>query len=935
MIQLRATARLQFHRHFPLDRAVALVPYFAQLGVSHIYASPLLMSRPGSTHGYDIVDHNRIDPELGGEPALRRLVAALRARDMGLLLDIVPNHMGVGGVDNAWWLDVLEWGRDSPYASYFDIDWDVPDPALKGKLLAPFLGEPYGTCLRNGDLALCFDAADGRFFVDYGGNRFPIAPRDYPIVLQFAPSAFSRVSLQFAAIQGAGGRVARREASALARVMLRDLARDIGLASTLARFSAAEPGGSERLHLLLERQAWRLAWWRAAADEINWRRFFDVNSLAGMRVDQPEVFEAEHAAVLRLYTEGLIDGVRVDHVDGLPDPRAYCRKLRRRMDAATVERGTTLGLTPGVIWVEKILAPEERLPRDWLTDGTTGYDFMNEAAGVLHDPKGAEPLARLWTKATGRPADFGTEARAARRQILRDSLSSELWAAATALRRVARRKLDTRDYTLTAIRRALEEILVHFPTYRIYAGRGGIGEADRAVLVRAIAGARRTLRFADLPLLDLMQDWLSGDGVRQARPGAERAEWLRAMVRFQQLSAPTAAKSVEDTAFYRYGRLLSRNEVGSDPDQFCLSVGSFHAQCAWRARNYPSGLLATATHDHKRGEDNRARLAVLSEIPEEWEAALARWCRINASLRREIDGGSAPDVADEIMLYETIVGAWPLDLDAADHDGLAAFRVRLRAWQEKALREAKRQSEWARPNDDYEAACYAFMDAVLDPSRPARVCQDMQALVARIAPSGVVNSLTQTVLRLTAPGVPDLYQGCEFWDFSLVDPDNRRSVDYDTRRDALATSVAPAELAGAWRDGRVKQAIIARALGVRACNPELFSRGSYEKIGVQGPAADHVIAFARRLHAKTAIVVASRLTARQLGADATPLLAESFWRETTLHLPRSMLRSVVRDVLGGTTMRAGWEEEARSWSDRSLSLGRLLHRLPVALLELG
>ena len=934
MTILRATARLQFQRDFPLDRATELVPYFHRLGISHLYASPLLTSRPGSTHGYDIVDHNRINPELGGEDALRRLVAELRRHDMGLILDIVPNHMGVGGSDNAWWLDVLEWGRNSPYAEYFDIDWDPPDPALRGRMLAPFLGGSYGDVLAGGDLALNFDPKDGRFFVAaYGAHRFPVAPRDYAAILR--AGGLDDLAAPF--IDGPSGRDALRRRAETGRRALLAAQRDRAgaFAAALAAYDPETDAGRERLHRLLERQHYRLAWWRAAADEINWRRFFDINGLAGVRVERPEVFEATHAFILRLYGEGLIDGVRIDHVDGLADPRGYCRKLRRRLEAAHALRPPALRQTEPVIWVEKILSVHERLPTDWLTDGTTGYDFMSEVAGVLHDPDGEWPLTEMWTRLTGRAAAFGAEAQPARRQVLRETLSSELWATAAALHRICRRNVATRDWTLTAVRRALEELLVHFHSYRIYAGLAGASETDARDFAWAMAGARRTIRAADRGLLDLIGSYLTGEGMRAVPAGLQRHERLRAMVRFQQLSAPTAAKSVEDTAFYRYGRLLSRNDVGSDPSQFALPPASFHAAARDRRRRLPRALLATATHDHKRGEDTRARLAVLSEIQGEWETAVGRWMRLNAPLKRDIDGEMAPDVADELMLYQTLVAAWPLDLSPDDRAGLAAFRDRVAAWQEKAVREAKRHSEWAAPNAAYEDACRDFLAQCLDGQRSAPVTRELSAFAARIAPAGAANGLAQTLLRLTVPGVPDLYQGTEFWDFSLVDPDNRRPVDFAARQAALVDAAVadwPA-LAAAWQDGRIKQAMIARALALRGDMASLFALGSYVPLRIEGPMADHALAFAR-LHGGRAIVVAvSRLVAKALHSAPDPFssmnVPASFWSGTAALLPRHLHgRRLARSFA-----RADAPDIAPQGGTGRVPLAELFAALPVALLE--
>lgn len=921
----RATVRLQFHAGFTLDDAVPLAPYLARLGNSHVYASPILKARPGSTHGYDIVDHGEINPELGGEPALRRLVAALHGVGMGLILDIVPNHMGVGGADNAAWLDVLEWGRQSAFADWFDIDWEPPDRTLHNRLLAPFLGAPYGEVLASGDLRLRFEAETGKVHAQYFEHRFPIAPQHVHHVLvaagdqRLAPvaEAFGRVGL----LQR--DRPAARRAAAEAEATLRDLAATAegadSIAATLAAFDPVTEEGRDRLHRLLDRQHYRLAWWRAAADEINWRRFFDVNSLAGLRAEEPAVFDATHALVLRLYAEGAIDGLRIDHVDGLADPRGYCRKLHRRMKAARPDREP-------LIWVEKILAPFEALRTDWMVAGTTGYDFMDEASGVLHDAAGEAALTALWTGLTDRPALFEEEAREARRQILRDNLASELNGTAAALKRVANRDLMTRDFTLTALRRALVEVLAHFPVYRLYITPGGRVAEDERILGWAIAGARRTVRATERPLLDLLDAWLAGEPPRSL-PHAWRRERLAAAVRFQQLSAPVAAKSVEDTAFYRYGRLISRNEVGADPGRFAVTPAGFHATARVRARDFPHALLATATHDHKRGEDVRARLAVLSEIPGEWEAALTRWTRLNAPLRKDLPNGAAPGMSAQVMLYQTLVGAWPLGLDPGDEPGVQAFLERVAAWQEKALREAKRRTDWAVPNAEYEAACRDFLLAALAPDRASRLREEVAGFAARLAPAGAVNGLAQVVLRAAAPGVPDLYQGCEFWDFSLVDPDNRRPVDWAAREAALAQAAPPAALLPEWRDGRVKQAVLARALALRAAEPRLFAEGGYQPLAAEGPRAQHVLAFARMLRGGgTVIAVVTRLPAALLGTSGLPLVAEEEWSGTELRLPRESGARRLRDALTGAVLDAPGE---------ALPVGRLLARLPVALLEVA
>ncbi len=911
----RATARLQFFAGFTLDDAVRIVPYLAALGISHLYASPLLKARPGSTHCYDIVDHNQINPELGGEPALHRLVAALRAHDMGLMLDIVPNHMGVGGADNAWWLDVLEWGRGSQYAEFFDIDWDPPDASLHGKILAPFLGSAYGEALANGEIVLHCNHETGSLFIGYHEHLFPVSARTAALVLH-NDGAFDDISHRFANAAGLANRAAAHSAAGEAKAMLAEAiktpAGEAALNHVLARFDAGSTDGQRRLHELLERQHYRLAWWRAAADEINWRRFFDINTLAGLRVELPRVFEATHKKILSLYAEGLIDGVRIDHIDGLADPRLYCRKLRRSMETAGEKRPANVPQGAPYIVVEKILAPRERLPADWLTDGTTGYDFMDQVSGVLHSAEGEAALTWAWASLTGRPGEFETEEQDARRQILRDNLASELNATADALHRIARRDLFTRDYTPTAIRRALTEILVHFPVYRIYAGRAGRSEVDAQIMQRALAGAQRTFRAADRKLLDVVRDWLAEEPPRKTPAGARRNERLRAMVRFQQLSAPVAAKSVEDTSFYRYGRLLSRNEVGSTPAVFAMPPAAFHAACQDRLKRLPRAMLATATHDHKRGEDTRARLAVLSEIPDEWETAVNRWLRLNAIIRRE----GAPSPADEIMLYQTLVAAWPLGLTAEDANGITALAKRVAAWQVKSIREAKLNSEWAAPNEDYEGACEAFLYATLDATRP--VLTEMIAFAQRLGPPGALNGLAQTLLRLTAPGVPDLYQGTDYWDQSLVDPDNRRPVDFSRRAAMLEAGRPPAALLAGWQSGAVKQAVIAKVLAFRKAEPLLFEKGDYVKLEAEGPAAAHVLAFARRYEGKTIITAVTRLAAKITGE--APLVPAEAWADTVLQLPAEGFTNLLTDA---------------TISNASVRISELFAQLPVALCQLS
>jgi (1->4)-alpha-D-glucan 1-alpha-D-glucosylmutase len=849
----RATMRMQFHKAFPFERAIPLAPYLRRLGISHLYSSPILTARAGSNHGYDVIDPTTVNPELGGEEGFRALVAALRAENLGVVVDIVPNHMAVGRDDNEWWLDVLTYGRGSRYGHFFDIDWEPADPALHGKVLLPTLGKPYGEALRAGDLAITHDEARGGLVVRYGDNLFPLRPED------------------------------RYEIETLG----------------LDAFDGTSDEGRERLHGLLERQNWRLAHWTVAGDEINWRRFFDVNELAGLRVADPAVFDATHAKLLELYAEGLIDGFRVDHIDGLMDPGGYARRLRERLDALQAERPGALKDQRAYVVVEKILGPGEELPRDWGVDGASGYDFMDDVSALLHDPRGDAALGAFWAEISGRPSEFHVEEETARREILDRSFSAQLDQAVAALHTVARLDYDTRDTPRAAIRRALVELLAHFPAYRTYASaETGRTEADRPIFARALEAARRTILPADAHALDLLDRWLGGE------PAPEDQRLLRdkAIRRFQQLSAPVAAKAVEDTAFYRYGKLLSRTDVGFDVATFSMDVAAFHDKTRARGEAFPAAMLTTATHDHKRGEDVRARLAVLSEIPDEWTSAVARWRDASAPLRAE----AAPSAGDEAILHQTLVGAWPHGLAPDDLDGCRAFAERVAGWQEKALREAKLVTDWTAPDEAYESAARGLLTRLMtEPGLPLR--DEVAAFAERIGPAGAVNGLIQTLLRLTVPGVPDSYQGTEFWDLSLVDPDNRRPVDFASREAALSRAESVLAAAAHWRDGAVKQALIQTVLAERARRPELFSRGGYEPLEAEGPHADDIVAFARTQGAEALIVVALRRPATALEASEGLGLRPDLLREDVIRLPKGLAGATARELLSGRRIELGAE----------------------------
>ncbi|RYY76165.1 MAG: malto-oligosyltrehalose synthase [Gammaproteobacteria bacterium] len=942
MTAVNATVRLQFHQGFTLDDAVTLVPYFKRLGISHIYASPLLKARAGSMHGYDVVDPSCINPELGGEPALERLVTALREHQMGLIVDIVCNHMAVGKDDNPWWLDVLQWGLKSPYARYFDIQWNSPDPLLKGQLLLPFLSGNYGEVLAAGDITLHFDSQSGEFFAKHYDHKFPIYPPSYGHILRHAkhPALQPFIRL-FEALETAEKDEERSQDAKVLHKQLGTLAQNEAVAESIAEAIKAydvsihetavhetavsekqaalettahddhlvrdEHSGDlhpdwqhnenlQRLHELLELQHYRLASWRTASDDINWRRFFDVNELAGLRIERSEVFEASHGKIFELVAKGWIDGLRIDHVDGLANPRAYCRKLRRRLDNLHAQRPPELAQDHMPIYVEKILADKEKLNTSWRTDGTTGYEFMNQVSLLQHDPRGELQLFDLWTRISGRQGTFKDEAREARRLVLASSLAGDVETVAQGLLQIARTDIATRDLPLGAIRRALIEIVVHFPVYRTYANACGRAEQDQIYFNEALTGARQSLAESDWPILDYLEPWLGGLALHALPPGPIRNLRKKTIARFQQLTSPAAAKAVEDTACYRSAVLLSRNDVGFDPQNFSAPLSQFHEQNRERALYFPANLLATATHDHKRGEDTRARIAVISERSVWFAGKLEQWQALSTPLKTTLDDGVAPSPGDEIMLYQVLLGTWPLSLmetDAVNSETIQHYLERMLRWQEKALREAKLRTSWSAPNGAYETANQEFLTHLLTAADMKPLRDDIINSAASLAPAGALNGLTQTLLRMTAPGIPDLYQGCEFWDFSLVDPDNRQPVDFGARVAALSSNLGAdsssqpdlSELMSLWRDGRIKQWLIAATLRLRHQYHTLFSTGDYQQLVVEGECADQVVAFARLHEGRCLVVIAPRLCSNLLGDSTIPLVNPTAWGNTCVLFP--------------------------------------------------
>jgi (1->4)-alpha-D-glucan 1-alpha-D-glucosylmutase len=854
---LGATYRVQLTPRFTFDDAAAIVPYLKKLGITHLYASPFMKARRGSTHGYDIIDHNAINPELGGEDGFNRLSATLKSHGLGLILDFVPNHMGVHFADNRWWLDVLEWGQRSPFADSFDIDWDMLPFRKKPGVLLPILGTSYGQSLTQGDIQLKYDASDGSFSAWYFEHRLPIAPERYSEILRsVAAQAPDNREVTARALLTIADRYAgldnprRDRASELKREIA---AVDDGAAAIDHGLDAYRAGPdrstqTQALHHLLERQHYRLAHWKLAASEINYRRFFDVNELAGLRVEDRDTFERIHGLVRRLVAEDKIQGLRLDHIDGLRDPAQYCQRLRRLIhDAQGSHR------RPFYILIEKILGEHEALPRFAGIDGTTGYEWLNTTTHVLADGTGLDALDETWRQVSNSPPSFDPVLRAAKQRVLETLLVSEFTVLTRLLARIAAGHYSTRDYSEDSLRHAFELFVLHFPVYRTYITPAGSADSDRQLIAATIAMARKDWFAADDGIFDFLQDALTLDLLAPGRPAHSRPRVRRFAFKVQQFTGPTMAKSLEDTAFYRYHRLLAFNEVGGDPAAPAMDVEAFHQRMGERARHWPHGLTATATHDTKRGEDARTRILALTELPGEWASMVARWKTINAGLISSRNGIRCPSVTDEYMLYQALIGALPLD------DITPEFVARMQGYAEKACREAKLQTSWLNPDVDYEAGVREFLAGILDGRHSADFLQSLSTFARRTSLIGALNSLSQITLKATIPGVPDFYQGTEFWDFSLVDPDNRRPVDFARREATLNSDVSDmAALAGTWSDGRLKLVWTRHLLELRQRHAALFADGTYHPLAVEGADSNHVIAFARIYQGDAVIVAALR-----------------------------------------------------------------------------
>jgi (1->4)-alpha-D-glucan 1-alpha-D-glucosylmutase len=980
-----ATYRLQFNRQFGFAAAREIVPYLRGLGVTDIYASSYLTAKAGSLHGYDVVDHNRLNWEIGTPEAYGELITELERFHMGHILDFVPNHMCTESKENLWWMDVLENGPCSTHATFFDINWQPLKKELTNKVLLPLLGDQYGKVLENGELRLVFE--EGSFSIVYYETKLPLEPATWLQILKYrldmveaafsadAPPLLELLSI-ITALQHLPPTTEHDPEKIAERYREKEVVKKrlmllCGQSMEIFNFitenvnifngTTGEPASFDLLDQLLSAQVYRLSFWKVATEEINYRRFFDINALSAIRMEDPLVFRETHAFVLELIREGKVTGLRIDHVDGLYDPLTYLERLQRNcfiqlclaasgegrppadeetaaawLKKCTGDYGRTMADHPShkpfYIICEKILLRGEQLPEEWPVFGTTGYDFLNYVNGLFIDQDNLKWLDRSYTRFIRQTINFGEAVYEKKKLVMQVSMSGEINTLGHYLNNISEKNRLTRDFTLISLTRAITEVIACFPVYRTYANSSPIREKDVQFIETAVTKAKRRNPAISTSIFDFLRDVL----LLRFHPDADegdRLEWLDFVMKFQQLTGPVTAKGLEDTAFYVYNRLVSLNEVGGAPDRFGTTVESFHSQNLERLRAFPHSLLATATHDSKRGEDVRTRIDVLSEVPEQWQKSLVKWSRLNKRKKTMVDGQAAPGRNDEYLLYQTLVGSWPLE-EVSDPVS-AEYRARIREYMVKATREAKVHTSWINPNGVYEKALTDFIDALLG---DAAFAADLRAFVAPISHAGMYNSLSQVMLKMGAPGIPDFYQGTELWELSLVDPDNRRPVDFRIRTEMLSrlkereAQAGPARLVRellAWKEnGGIKLYLIYRGLNYRRENCAIFQSGDYLPLEVRGEKAGHGCAFARRWEDETVIVAVSRLLGRLTVESGRAPVGRDIWGDTSLLLPWEHGGARYRNVITGETV-AGAESDGVS----ILGLAEVFSDAPVAMLE--
>ncbi|MDA8413795.1 MAG: malto-oligosyltrehalose synthase [Desulfobacteraceae bacterium] len=977
-----ATYRLQFNSGFRFSDAREIVPYLHRLGISDIYASPYFKAREGSIHGYDILDQNSLNPEIGSEDEYEALVAELKSRDMGQILDIVPNHMCIEGPGNALWMDILENGPSSSHAGFFDIDWHPVKQELENKILIPILGDQYGTVLENGELSLIFE--EGSFFACYYEHKLPIVPKTYSQILTLhieeleqelsaaAPQYQELMSIVTAlrhlppSTEQDPERIAERyrEKEVVKRrlwsLYQNSSAIKAFIDGNVTAFNGikGDPRSFDLLDVLLRKQVYRISHWRVATEEINYRRFFDINSLGAIRVEDPAVFEKTHQLIFKLVESGKLTGLRIDHADGLQDPEDYIRRLQSgcfvRMYSDADEAGNAVdearaaarakydqivaadpSFKPFYILGEKILLKSERLPDSWQVFSTTGYDYANQVNGLFVDTSNAKDFETLYTRFLQHRVDFPLAVYDKKKLVMQVSMSSEVNTLGHYLNRISEQNRHTRDFTLNSLIKSIVEVIACFPVYRTYINSFEVPERDRQYIEATIARAKKQNPAISASVFDFIRDVLLLH-FPDAMPDRHKQSWLDFVKRFQQITSPVMAKGVEDTAFYLYNRLVSLNEVGGSPERFGITLEAFHGQNIERCKSRPLAMLASSTHDTKRSEDVRARINVLSEIPEQWREALSRWGRQNRRVKMIVDGKPAPSRNEEYLLYQTLVGTWPFC--SIQDDEFALFRDRIKEYMLKAMREAKVHTSWISPNSLHEDAVMYFIDSILKESRHNNFLSDFAAFQRLTAAGGIFNALSQTLLKITSPGIPDFYQGNELWDFSLVDPDNRRPVDYHLRMALLdelqqmESGTGPLETArqvvATRNDGRIKMHLTCKALNFRRENRALFESGRYLPLVVEGAFQEHVCAFERSVNGSSFLVVAPRLCSRLIGDNSGLPLGADVWQDTRILQPFDIASSQYRNIFTGESLNLD-----QQGGQLSLMLKDILSVYPVALLE--
>jgi len=934
----QGTYRFQFNQHFTFQNAIALIPYLKKLGITHCYASPLFKARPGSLHGYDIIDHSQLNPEIGSKEDFEQFVEALHSNGLGLIVDIVPNHMGIGS-DNHWWMDVLENGPMSEYAYYFDIDWSPLKDELYAKVLLPVLGEQYGIILENGEIQLQFNPHAGQLTLHYYEHFWPVSPTSYPQVLKYRldiliarlgensipvleyqsiirelehlPS-YLNPQLEDVTLYQQEKRIALKR---LENLCNQSPEIEVFLAENLVAFNHAK----DNLHELLEMQHYRLAYWRVASDEINYRRFFDVNDLAALNMEYPQVFYETHRYILSLAQEGKISGFRIDHPDGLYDPALYFQQVQEeiwKFKNADVEPFTAdPKRLPFYVVVEKILAAYERLPETWQVHGTTGYKFSNILNGLFINTAHEEKFTRIYQEFTGQVESYLDLVYRCKKLIMKTSLSSELNMLSHQLNRLSEKNWRTRDYTLNNIRRALLEVVACFPVYRTYVTHDSVSKKDQEYIEWATAAAKKRTPLLEPSIFDFIRNTLL-----MQNTGEEDKYFA---MKFQQFTGPVMAKGVEDTCFYRYNRLVSMNEVGGELQHFGTSVAAFHYHNQERVKAFPHAMVNTSTHDSKRSEDIRARINVLSEMPEVWEKQLDYWCRMNRPKKTDIDDMLAPDANDEYFIYQTLLGVWPFG--DVDMENLCS---RVEDYVLKAARESKVHTSWINQNVAYEEALQKFIRALLNTKTGNPFLEDFILFQQQVAYWGMLNALSQTLLKYTVPGVPDLYQGNEIWDFSLVDPDNRRPIDYGYRENLLNQLTSPVlkSLLSDYKSGSLKLWVTATCLSLRKTYPDVFDDGEYVPLEVTGERAEHVIAFLRRSQEKTILIVAPRCLYGLTHRHTRLPVGKVIWKDTEIVLNANAEPSDLKNIFTHETVQT---------QAGKVMLADLLKIFPVGVFEIS